>query len=69
MNGATIINAFALSNPGPSWTITGIGDFNGDGTRKSQSRPSLEPPSAIVFVTVRRFMTVRRHHAICATLQ
>jgi hypothetical protein len=31
MNGSTMVNAFALSNPGPSWVITGIGDFNGDG--------------------------------------
>lgn len=30
MHGSTVVNAFTLPNPGPSWQIAGIGDFNGD---------------------------------------
>jgi hypothetical protein len=30
-NGASVIGGSSLGNPGPSWHIAGIGDFNHDG--------------------------------------
>jgi uncharacterized repeat protein (TIGR03803 family) len=31
MQGATLLSADVVANPGPSWQVDGVGDFNGDG--------------------------------------
>jgi hypothetical protein len=31
LNGTTVIGAGSVGNPGPSWHVMGVGDYNNDG--------------------------------------